>query len=143
MMQAPPHNLTPEEFERYVKHMLDGMGAKQLEEYQSEHRRTLASHDGEYEIDVSARFTALGGAFLVLVECKHHKSPIKRECVQILRDKVRSLQAQKGMLFATGGFQSGAIEYAEAHGIALVHVWDGRTSYLTRSWRADPSELLP
>ena len=142
MMQAPPLDLTPEEFERHVRALLDAMGS-QLEDYRSNHLPALAGTDGEYEVDVEVRFRALGGTFLVLVECKHHKSRIKREYVQVLNDKVRSLKAQKGMMFATGGFQSGAIEYAKANGIALVHVWDGRTCYMARARRDDPEELIP
>jgi restriction system protein len=37
------------------------------------------------------------------------------------------------MIFSTSGFQSGAIEYAKIHGIALVRFADGSTTYLARS----------
>jgi restriction system protein len=60
---------------------------------------------------------------------------VEREDVQILADKVRAAGAQKGILFATNGFQRGALEYARAHGIALVRVVDGALTYETR---ADP-----
>ncbi len=58
--------------------------------------------------------------FLVLV--KLHRNPIMREVVQVLRDKVQSVSAHKGVLVSSAPFQRGAIEYADAHGIALVHV---------------------
>src|SRR5262249_23447663 len=86
-----------------------------------------------YEIDVTARFKALGD-MLVLIECKHHKNPIKREVVQVLYDKLRALGAQKGMIFSTVKFQKGAIEFAQAHGIALVLVANGATMYVTKSF---------
>ncbi|MGP3790676.1 restriction endonuclease [Pseudomonas sp. B392_1p] len=70
---------------------------------------------------------------MVLIECKKYSSPIERETVQVLHDKVRSLGAHKGMLFTTTGFQSGAIKYAKAHGIALIRVTSGSASYQTRS----------
>lgn len=51
----------------------------------------------------------------------------------MLHDKVRSVGAHKGMLFTTSGFQSRAIKYAKAHGIALVSIIDGAATYETRS----------
>ena len=68
-----------------------------------------------------------------MVECKHHKSPIKREAVQILRDRIRSTGAQKGMIFSTSNFQRGVLEFAKKHRIALARVAEGKTSYETRA----------
>ena len=128
----PPPDLTPIEFEREVRGMLNAVGAP-LEEFRTEHRETIPGVDGEYEIDVSARFSALGMNFLVLVECKYHKNPVKREMVQALHSKVLSVGAHKGAVFSVSGFQSGALEYAAVHGIATVQVADGRSSYFTKS----------
>ena len=91
-----------------------------------------------------SRFRALGADFLVLVECKHHKSSIKRETVQVLHSRKQSVGAQKAMLFASSGFQKGALEFAKAHGIALVRVADGRSSYETRSLHGnhEPSQWV-
>lgn len=77
-------------------------------------------------------------SFLVLVECKYHKNPVKREMILALHSKVVSVGAQKGAMFSTSGFQSGAIEYAAAHGIATVQIQDGRSSYFTRSIAPTP-----
>jgi hypothetical protein len=56
--------------------------------------------------------------------------------------KVRALAAHKGMVFSTSGFQKGAIEFAEAHGIALFHVKKGSTSRLAKSEGVElPGEL--
>jgi len=81
---------------------------------------------------------------LVLIECKYHKNPIKREVVQVLLDKLRATGAQKGIVFSTVKFQKGAIEFAQAHGIALVMVANGKTMYVTRSAnQATASDDLP
>ncbi|WP_229635467.1 restriction endonuclease [Pseudomonas syringae] len=81
-----------------------------------------------------AKFQAFAGAeLMVLIECKKYRNAVERELVQVLHDKVRSLGAHKGMLFTTSGFQSGAIKYAKAHGIALVSIVDGAATYQTRS----------
>ena len=125
--------LSPEGFELLVVEFLRNLDGR-LTEFSVTHKEVLAGPDGEFEIDAVARFQALGAQFKVLVECKHHTNPIKRELVQVLRDKVRSLHAQKGMLFATAPFQSGAIEYSENQGIALVHFTPGGAVYESRSF---------
>ncbi len=127
-----PLNLTPREYEVAVKGILDGAGLN-LTEFSSEHLERVAGVDGSYVIDVTARFEALGAKFLVLVECKHERRKVERQDVQILRDKLRSTGAQKGMLFSISGFQDGAIEYADVHGIALVQLASGSSSWFTRS----------
>lgn len=59
--------LTPREFELVVKNNLDALSGE-LTDYRSEHREVLEGMDGEYEIDITLRFTAFGGAsFLTLV----------------------------------------------------------------------------
>ena len=81
-----------------------------------------------------AKFQAFAGAeFIVLIECKKYRNAVERELVQVLHDKVRSVGAHKGILFTTTGFQSGAIKYATAHGIALVSIINGTAIYETRS----------
>ncbi len=120
------------DFELWVKCLLESSG-EQLQDLKILHDEKIENHDGTYQIDITIRFKAFGGKFLLLIECKHHKSPIKREVIQALRDKVQVLGAHKGMLFATVGFQRGAIQYAREHGITLIRVADGKTSYETRS----------
>ena len=127
-----PVTLMPAEFERFVAATLteQGVGLSGLE---VQHLHRIPGTDADYVIDVSARFEALGADFLVLIECKHQSTKVKRADVQVLADKVRSTGAHKGMLFATAGFQNGAVVYAQRRGVALVHVADGRTSYETKA----------
>lgn len=132
-----PTSISPEQFEKEVEQLIQMLGAS-LQEFRTERLEILQGTDGEYEIDVTARFKALGADFLVLVECKHHKNSIKRDVVQVLNDRMRSVGAQKGMVFSTIRFQTGAIEYARKHGIALVHVADGGTSYITGTDGSSP-----
>lgn len=127
-----PLSITPSDFELLVKGILDA-AAGELVDYRSEHLASLNGADGEYIIDVVATFSALGARFVVLVECKHHARRIERQDVQVLHAKLLSLGAQKGMLFSVSGFQSGALEYAAAHGIALVEVATGISNWHTRS----------
>jgi hypothetical protein len=73
----------------------------------------------------------------VVIEAKYHKNPIKRELVQVLHSKVQSVGAHKGVLVATAPFQRGALDFAKAHGIALVAVTEGRFTIKTKA--AEPS----
>ncbi len=139
MRGATLHTLTipAAQFEAEVEGILRRTGLA-LSDFKVQRLEKIHAADGVYEIDVTARFKALGDV-LVLIECKHHKNPIKREVVQVLYDKLRAVGAQKGMIFSTVRFQKGAIEFAQSHGIALVLVANGATMYVTRS--ADDSVM--
>ncbi|MCC7317032.1 MAG: restriction endonuclease [Bacteroidales bacterium] len=128
-------NMTSEEFELTVFSYLNEIGSE-LDKFEIKHNTKESAPDGTYQIDVKASFEALGVTINVLVECKHHKLPIKRETIQVLNDRLQSLGAQKGIMFSTSPFQSGCIEYAEKHGIALVRMIDGRYNYQTKSFES-------
>jgi restriction system protein len=146
MLTFDPISLSPAEFEKAVKAILDGSGVA-LKDYKSDHLASLTGVDGDYVIDVAVTFAALGGDYLVLVECKHEKRRTERQDVQILYAKIQSLGAQKGMIFSTAGFQEGAVQFAELHGIALVQIANGETTYFSRSLetgeRIPPSPEMP
>jgi len=104
-----------------------------VEQFTVRHGEKLTTPDGVYSMDATVRFRHLGIDFLVLVECKRLSRPVEREDVQVLADKLRAAGAQKGVFFATNGFQRGALEYAHLHRIALVRVAEGSLTYETRS----------
>lgn len=133
--------ITPEQYEQRVRSWIES-AAGTLSEFTSTHREVLRGSDGDYEIDVVVRFQALQTPFLVLVECKRHGRPIERDAVQVLNDRVRSIGANKGILFSTSKFQSGALEYAEKHGIALIQLIDGNALIMGRSGDPLPGEPL-
>lgn len=133
-----PATLTPAEFEEHVRTWMENAG-NGLCDFKVNRLETVEGSGGDYEMDAVARFTAFGGAvFVVLVECKHHRNPIKREVIQVLESKLRDAKAQKGMVFATSDFQKGALEFAAAHGIATVLVSDAGTEYMTKAWDSRP-----
>ena len=129
--------ISPTEFEKEVANWIRLIG-EDLESLEVLHNQKLHSHDGSYQIDVVATFNALGVKFKVLIECKRHSSPIPRSYVELLNSRLQSLGAQKGILVATTGFQSGAIQFATKHGIALVKIVEGKTMYETRSLNHNP-----
>ncbi len=130
MSPTIPDAITPKEFELCVKEWFEA-AAGQTKAFQAEHREKLRGSDGEYEIDVTIRFKAFGGAdFLALVECKKHSHPIKRQTVELLHARLGSTGAHKGFIVSTTEFQSGAKEYAEKHGIALIRIHSGYANYI-------------
>jgi restriction system protein len=133
--------MSPTEFEQFVvsllRNAIDGVpNAK------AQHNEIIKTSDGEYQIDGTIRFEIMGVNYLTLVECKMYKAPVSREKVQVLYDKLRAIGAQKGILATTSYFQTGAIEYAASHGIALVQVIDGKLTYEVRS-RDDKPQYYP
>ena len=66
-----------------------------------------------------------------------YKNKVNREKVAVLHRKLDSIGAQKGIMISTGGYQSGAIEYAKEHGIALIIVKDYHFEFLSHS--SDPN----
>jgi restriction system protein len=125
-----PEDITPTEFELMVKSWFESV-ADSLDEFTVQHLETIQGSDGEFAFDVTIRFTAFHGAkFLVVAECKKHKSPIKRDVVQVLNEKKRSVGAHKGFVISTSPFQSGAQSYALRHGIALCQVHSGNIAYI-------------
>lgn len=128
-----PIELTPEQFELEVRKLVRRANAN-LKAFEAKHREQIQGVEGIYEIDVTVRFEAFGAEYLTLIECKQHKNPIKRDVVQTLYDKIRTTGAHKGMIFATTTFQRGAIEYAKAHGIALVRMVEGKPLYETKAF---------
>lgn len=114
-------DMSPKEFELLVHEYLIKLG-KDLKVFKANHDSLVKGQDGEYQIDILVEFEVLKANFVVIVECKRHKSPIKREIVLALNSKLDSLGANKGMLFATADFQRGAITYAQLHNITLIKV---------------------
>ncbi len=130
--------ISPTEFEKLVRdYFLEISGT--LKNFKAIHNVKLKSFDGDYQIDVFAKFEALKTEIKILVECKKHKNKIKRETVQILFDKLRATGSHKGILFSTSGFQSGAEKFARKHGIALITVIEGKLTIHVKS--AEKTEI--
>jgi len=66
-----PLTMTPVEFEIFVRRYLEGQGGN-LKDVRTQHLENIQGTDGDYIIDVTARFEALGADFLVLIECKRY-----------------------------------------------------------------------
>ena len=134
-------SMTPTEFELHCMEILRGYAEEEkLPAFKIEHDVKLTASDGTYQIDVYATYTALGAEMKILAECKQYKKRVGRDKVEVLESRLRSLGAQKGILLSTAGFQSGAIDFAKAHGIALVQVFDTHEKWYSHS--GGPDEVI-
>ncbi|MGO4120696.1 restriction endonuclease [Arthrobacter sp. YAF16] len=137
MTRYPPAaQMSASEFEEFVVATLRSLN-NTVDNLEVKLHEVVEGTDGTYDMDAVMHFDVNGMTFRVLIEAKRHKNPIKREVVQILHQKVLSAGAQKGLIVATAPFQRGALDFAKAHGVALVVVSEGRFTYETRS--ADPA----
>jgi hypothetical protein len=135
--RPPAEDISPAEFEAFVAELLRA-GSPGLENYTVQAHEVIHGVDGDYDFDATVRFSVLGMDYLVLVEDKRHKHPIKREVVQVLHQKLQSVGAQKAVMIATAPFQRGAIDFAKTYGIALVMVSEGRFTFETRAATPKP-----
>ena len=134
-------DINPEEFELLVRSWAESVSSE-LKQIEVTHQKVLSGKDGDYTFDVVATFSSFGGAdFVVLIECKKHKNPIKREVVQVLNDKLRAVGAHKGIVVATASFQEGALKYAKSNRIGLVQVANGVLMYLQASASRNSSRI--
>ena len=135
MAFIPTHNhffdMTPSEFEQRSLEILSEQ-LKGVENLEIKHNSIIRTDDGNYQIDGIIQFEVMGVQYKTIVECKHYSSPISRDKVQILYDKIRAIGAHKGILISTSNFQSGALEYARKHGIALIQISEAVTKYEMR-----------
>jgi hypothetical protein len=138
---ANPTEILPEEYEKQVFGWLCAAGGI-LDKFEVKHLRHLSGAGGDYEFDAVAQFTILSGAqIFVLVECKRYGRPVEREKLLSLWAKMQDVKAHKAIIFATCGFQSGTLKYANTYGISTVSFVEGAFLYETRG--AGPSGSPP
>jgi Restriction endonuclease len=138
MVRYPPADITPNEFEEFVVEVFSSVGPYVDDVHVTLHER-VAGADGSYDLDGVVRLHWAGLDLVVVLEAKYPRNPIKRELVQVLHAKVQSIGAHKGVLVATAPFQRGALDFAKAHGIALVTVTEGRFSIEMKSAEPPPA----
>ncbi|MBF4548704.1 restriction endonuclease [Pseudoclavibacter sp. VKM Ac-2888] len=107
-------------------------------EFQEAVKETLNQHRGvcaetnkriqgtrtHHNIDVYAEFTALGAPIKWLIECKLWKTGVTKEKVLAFHKIVEETGADRGLLIAENGYQSGAFEAAENANVELVSFTD-------------------
>lgn len=130
-------DMTPTEFELYCLELLKDI-AKGYNNCSISHNKLITVNDGEYQIDGLIDFEMLGVNYKTIVECKKYNSKIKRSQIQVFHDTLRNVGAHKGIFISTSSYQSGAMEYAKIHGIALLQIVDGFIMNIQMSANLNP-----
>ncbi|MGA2317064.1 MAG: restriction endonuclease [Thermodesulfobacteriota bacterium] len=139
---AHPVGITPKEYEKQVVSWLMAAGSN-LEQFEVQHLQHLEGQGGDYEFDAIAKLSMLKGAsIIILIECKKYSRPVEREKILALWAKLQDVGGHKAMMFATSGFQSGALKFAKTKGIATITFVQGSFLYETRGLDT-PSVPLP
>ena len=127
--------LTPDQYEFSVKEFLEREAkcSRVRIEIEGKHKVTASGETDAYELDATADFDLLGVHFSVIVECKRYGRNVDRDEVLALHRKMQELGRHKAIMFATSGFQRGAVSYARKHGIALIALTPSGYSRITKS----------
>lgn len=64
--------------------------------------------------------------YTTVIECKRWKKPVTRQVIDVLFASVEDLNANKGVIFTTKGYEEGAVEYAKSKNIDIFVVRDIR-----------------
>ncbi|NKA93522.1 hypothetical protein GO283_01973 [Ralstonia solanacearum] len=75
-----------------------------------------------YEIDVYYEFEIAGVRHRVAIECKNTARPMGRDDVLAFAMKVQDCPGVVGVIVSAGGYQSGALEFAEKKGLKVLSV---------------------
>jgi len=85
---------------------------------------------GEHNIDVYVKFDKFSFNCVWIIECKNWNSNITKEKVLALQSIVQDIGADKGIIVAKQGFQSGAIKCARKTNVILTN-FDDLKDYIT------------
>jgi hypothetical protein len=85
-----------------------------------EHNVVLTGKHTSHQIDVYWKFVAAHVEYETIVQCKDHENPINQGELLKFKAVLDDLPGQpKGIFVSRAGYQSGAIDFAKAHGILL------------------------
>jgi len=92
-----------------------------------EHDVTLiGKSNAKRQIDVRVTQITKLHTYITIIECKRWKEPVTRQVIDVLYASVEDLNANKGVIFTTKGYEKGAIEYAKSKNIDIFIVRDIR-----------------
>lgn len=118
-----PVSMDPMEYEIEVTRLFEQMS--------SDVKDLRVTHQiGPWKFDFTSRYEWSGMQFLMCGEAKRHSSSIKKDVVvAYLHYRTQDIGGHKGIVVASAPFQSGALQEARKHGIALVQFVDGAARF--------------
>jgi hypothetical protein len=109
-------------FEQFVADLY-----KDSEQVTVEHNVTEVGKSGaKRQIDVRVYQKTKLHTLKIIIECKRWKDKVDRQVLDVLASGVDDLNASKGVIFTTKGYEEGAIQYAKSKNIDIFIVRDVR-----------------
>ncbi|PQA89945.1 hypothetical protein B0A69_21565 [Chryseobacterium shigense] len=109
------------EFEEYIKYIFSHIINIKDENIDIKERIKLTGLSGiKHEFDLYYEFDKSGFIHKVAIECKNTKRPIDKKDVLDFVGKLNDFRNILGILISRNGFQSGAKEFGEKHGLILM-----------------------
>lgn len=109
------------DFELFTRHIYQKLvNNDTLKPTKVQHNVKLKGKSGcEHQIDVYWEYEIAGNKHRVAIECKNYKSSVSIGKVRDFKGVLDDLNNVNGIIVSSKGFQSGAKEYANEHGISL------------------------
>jgi len=103
-------------FELFVKDLYSSDGNVLVEHNVTETGKSGATR----QIDVKVTQTTTLHTYKTIIECKFWKKAVERSTVDIVAASIEDLNASKGVIFTTKGYQQGAETYAKSKNIDIL-----------------------
>lgn len=119
----------------FLEKLIDWKGFEQfIAKMYQESENIIVEHDvtligksnAKRQIDVLVTQTTTLHTYKTVIECKRWKKPVTRQVIDVLYATVEDLNASKGVIFTTKGYEEGAIEYAKNKNIDIFLIRDIR-----------------
>ena len=89
-----------------------------------QHNVTLRGKFLEHQVDVYWELETAGIKYRTVIECKDWNRALEQEKLLAFRAKLEDLNGPVGIMVTRSGYQSGAVNYAKAHGIYLYEMFE-------------------
>jgi hypothetical protein len=108
------------EFELFVTDLYQGSDEVTVDHNAFEKGKSGA----KYQIDVRVIQKFKLHQIKILIECKRWKSKVDRHVINVMASAIDDLNANKGVIFTTKGYEEGAILYAKSKNIDIFIIRD-------------------
>lgn len=105
------------------------LDTKDYEKIEVRHNIKTKGKSGlEHQIDVFWEFTLGGVRYATVIEVKDWKSKVKKSDIMAFTEKIKDIPGfPTGIYVSKSGFQRGALEWAQLHGVKLVTISEMET----------------
>ena len=105
------------------------LDTKDYEKIEVKHNIKTKGKSGlEHQIDVFWEFTLGGVRYATVIEVKDWKSKVKKSDIMAFTEKIKDIPGfPTGIYVSKSGFQRGALEWAQLHGVKLVTISEMET----------------